>query len=276
MTKILVGTLVFLMCPLTLCAQEATGAAREIPPAPRKMAPDANPSFEVATIKPSDPQAQHRSFGKNGRTFRTHNVSLSELIRYAYDVHAKQILNEPAWFHENKFDIAAVPDQEGEPSDRQWKTMLKQLLADRFQLAFHRDKSVLSVYVLSVGKGGPKNLTKSESTATDFNLSIDPVPGGLGMSAQNATMTNFAVFGLQGAVLDRPVLDQTGLAGRFDFVLKWMPDESQTAGLAVAQSDAPQAGLFTAIREQLGLKLEAAKAPADVLIIDHAQPPSTN
>jgi uncharacterized protein (TIGR03435 family) len=96
---------------------------------------------------------------------------------------------------------------------------------------------------------------------------------------RDGTMTNFAVFGLQGAVLDRPVLDQTGLPDRFDFAVKWLPDSSQFGGhMQMPQNDTAPAlpGLFTAVHEQLGLKLEATKAPADVMAIDKAEKPSAN
>ncbi len=108
--------------------------------------------------------------------------------------------------------------------------MVQKLLTDRFKLTFHHDKKELSVYVLTVRKGGPKNVTKSESPAPGFSIPIRPAPGGIAMSVRNGTMTNFAFFGQQGAVLDRPVLDQTGLTDRFDFTVTWAPDESQFGG----------------------------------------------
>ncbi len=90
-------------------------------------------------------------------------------------------------------------------------------------------------------------------------------------------MTDFAVFGLQSAVLDRPVLDQTGLKDKFDFSVTWTPDDSQFGGhMKVPSSDNPAPNLFTAIQEQLGLKLDAVKAPADVMVIDHVEKPSEN
>ena len=155
--------------------------------------------------------------------------------------------------------------------------MVQKLLADRFKLTFHRDKKELSVFAIVVGKNGPK-LTKS---AGDPN----GLPGlffrGLGdLPARNATMADFAGV-MQTAVLDRPVVDQTGLSGRFDFELKWTPDETQFAGLGVrvpAPSDdlAAPPDLFTAIQEQLGLKLQSTKAPVEVLVIDRVEKPSEN
>jgi uncharacterized protein (TIGR03435 family) len=259
-------------------ATNETAWAIPEPPAPAKpMAADANPVFEVATIKPSKPDTQGKGFMVRGRQFSTINTSLSDLITFAYGLHARQITGGPGWIESDKYDLAAKPDGEGQPNDKQWKTMVQKLLADRFKLTFHRDKKELSVYAIVVGKTGPK-LTKSDG---------DPngLPGlffrGLGvLPARNATMADFAGT-MQTAVLDRPVVDQTGLPGRYDFLLKWTPDETQFAGLGVKvppptdNADAPP-DLYTAIQQQLGLKLEPTKAPVEVLVIDRAEKPSEN
>lgn len=264
--------------PLPLNMVRATkDTAWDIPEPPARMAADADPSFDVATVKPSKPDAQGKGFLSRGRTESTFNTSLADLIEFAYDVHAKQIIGGPEWLDTAKYDISGVPDKPGQPSYEQEKIMMQKLLADRFQLTFHHDKKELSVYVLSVAKGGPKNLTKSASTQEGFSIPISPAQGGIKLSVRNGTMTNFAVFGLQGAVLDRPVLDQTGLKDRFDFAVTWMPDDSQFGGhVRIPPSDTSAPGLFTAIQEQLGLKLDAVKAPADVLVIDRAEKPSAN
>jgi len=163
------------------------------------------------------------------------------------------------------------------PNDKQLKSMLKKLLADRFQLKFHTDKKELSVYALVPAKTGPK-LTKSEADAGSL-------PGlffrGLGkLNVRNATMLDFTQL-MQEAVLDRPVVDQTGLTGRWDFTLNWTPDESQFGGIGIkvpAPSDKVDAPppLFTAIQEQIGLKLDPTKAPVDVMVIDKAERSSDN
>jgi uncharacterized protein (TIGR03435 family) len=241
------------------------------------MAPDASPVFEVATIKPSDPDRPGKAFTVRGRQFATINTTLGDIITFAYGIHAKQITGGPAWLETEKYDLSAQPDGEGQPNERQWKTMLQKLLADRFKLAFHRDKKELSVYAITVGKNGPK-LTKSEGNPNGL-------PGlffrGLGnLPVTNATMADFAGV-MQGAVLDRPVVDQTGLSGRWDFTLKWTPDEFQFGALGVRvppptnAADAPP-DLFTAVQEQLGLKLDSTKAPAEVFVIDRVEKPSEN
>jgi uncharacterized protein (TIGR03435 family) len=265
--------------PLNLkhVTEETAWPIPEPPVRLKPMAADASPVFEVATIKPGNPEAQGKGIMVRGRNFSTINTSLSDLITFAYGLHARQITGGPAWLESEKYDLVAKPDGEGQPNDKQWKGMVQKLLADRFKLTFHRDKKELSVFAIVVGKNGPK-LTKS---AGDPN----GLPGlffrGLGdLPARNATMADFAGV-MQRAVLDRPVVDQTGLSGRFDFELKWTPDETQFAGLGVrvpAPSDdlAAPPDLFTAIQEQLGLKLQSTKAPVEVLVIDRVEKPSEN
>jgi uncharacterized protein (TIGR03435 family) len=267
--------------PLPLDLRRATNetawAIPEVPKPLPPMAADANPAFEVATIKPSKPDQPGKGFRVRGRTFSTINTNLSDLMTFAYGLHAKQIVGGPAWFETEKYDIEAQPDQPGQPNDKQLKSMVKKLLTERFKLTFHQEKRELSVYALTVGKSGSK-LTKSEG---DPNGLPSMFFRGLGvLPVTNATMGDFANV-MQTAVLDRPVVDQTGLTGRFNFTLTWTPDESQFGGMGIKvpppgdKPDAPP-GLFTAIQEQLGLKLDATKAPVDVLVIDHVEKPSDN
>jgi uncharacterized protein (TIGR03435 family) len=266
--------------PLPLDLKRATAETAWVIPEPPKplkpMAADANPVFEVATIKPSKPDRPGRAITMNGVNFATINTTLGDLIAFAYGVHAKQIISGPAWLETEKYDLSARPEAEGMPNQKQLKTMVQKLLGDRFKLSFHRDKKELSVYAITVAKGGPK-LAKSEA---------DPngLPGlffrGRGvLPARNANMGDLASV-LQGAVLDRPVVDQTGLSGKFDFTLTWTPDQFQFPGFpagppAAENPDAPP-DLFTAMQQQLGLKLESTKAPAEVLVIDRVEKPSEN
>lgn len=267
--------------PLPLVLTRATKATEwtipEPPPKLPPMAADANPEFEVATIKPSKPDQQGKGFMVKGREFDTMNTSLIDLITFAYGIHPKQIVGAPDWAGTDKYDLTAKPDGEGQPNDKQWKTMIQKLLADRFKFTFHHDKRELPVYTLVVAKGGSK-MTKSEGDPNGlpslFFHGLGDLPG------RNATVADFAGV-MQTAVLDRPVVDQTGLTGRFDFTLKWTPDESQFGGLGIKvppPSDKPDAppNLYQAIQEQMGLKLDPVKAPADVLVIDHVEKASAN
>lgn len=246
-------------------------------PPPKPMAADANPGFEVATIKPSNPDTPGQSIlvGRGGSNlFTTTNTTLSDLITFAYGIHVRQVTGGPGWLETEKYDITAKPDQAGIPNATQVRTMIQKLLAERFQLAFHRDKKELSAFTITVAKTGPK-LTKSE---TGGNL---PGFGGRGPGSiivQNSTMEEFAGF-LQARILDRPVVDQTGLAGKFTFTLSWRPDQLAAPGPNAPPLPADlesRSDLYTAIQEQLGLKLEATKAPVEVFVIDRVEKPSEN
>jgi uncharacterized protein (TIGR03435 family) len=255
--------------------------AQNIPQdSPKRMAPDANLAFDVATIKSSDPDQPGWTLAISGRHFVTANTNMNDLISYAYGLHAKQIVNGPHWFLTDKFDIDGVPDAEGQPSRQQFRTMVQKLLADRFKLAFHHDKKELGVYAITVGKGGPKLIPSASGPNDPTGFGFGPL--GV-LTIKNLTIQAFANV-IQRTVLDRPVVDQTGLTGRFDFLLKWTPDDSQFAQLrgagviAPPPVDEPNAppGLYIAIQEQLGLKLEPRRAPDDVIVIDHVEKPSAN
>ena len=175
----------------------------------------------------------------------------------------------------DKYDIVAKPDQEGIPNGVQLKTMVRDLLEDRFKLAFHREEKELSAFSLTVGEDGVK-MTTSQSGG---NL---PGFGGRGPGAigvRNSTMQEFSQF-LQARIADRPVVDQTGLGtSRYDFTLSWRPDGLSTtpAGAAPLPAEVEsRPDIFTAMQEQLGLKFQAVKAPVDVLIIDGVEEPSEN
>ncbi|HKT80644.1 MAG TPA: TIGR03435 family protein [Vicinamibacterales bacterium] len=262
--------------PLNLVRANADTAwtIPEPPAALQPMSADANPGIEVATIKPSPAGRQGKGFTIRGRQFLTINTSASDLITFAYSVHARQVSNGPEWLESIRYDVTILPDQEGIPNDKQLRELAGKLLAERFNFAFHHEQKELAVYALMVGKNGHK-LTKSD---------LDPsglpslVFRGLGvLPARNASMANFAGV-MQSAVLDRPVVDQTNLEGRYDFTLNWTPDETQFGGLGIRvppPSDTAAApGLFTAVQEQLGLRFESTRAPADVIVIDRLDKPT--
>jgi len=263
---------------LTRATPETTWTIPEPPPPPKVMPADAKPSFEVATIKPSRPEERFSLLVNRSGMLNTTATSLSDLIKFAYNVHPRQISHGTAWLESDKFDITGKPDVPGTPSIAQLRSMVQQLLADRFQLKFHREPKELSAYAITVLKTGPK-LTKNDSNPNGL-----PGYGGggpRGMVVRNSTIAEWAAV-LQANLLDQPVVDQTGLgSNRYDFILKWTPDQAQLqlanpgAPPAPADPDAPP-DLFTAFEQQLGLKLVSTKAPVDVLVIDRAEKPSEN
>jgi len=249
-----------------------------IPAAPPKipaMSADADPSFEVATIKPSKPGVPGKVITMRGTRFIAMNATLADLIAVAYSVQQSQVMGGPKWLSFDKFDIDGEPDAPGAPNHQQEATMVGKLLADRFQLKFHRETKNMSAYVLTVAKNGPK-MQKDDSNGVPTlyfpQLGI--------FFVRDASMDEVAQV-IQLTVFDRPVVNETELEGKWDFILKWTPDESQFSGLGMKvppPSDAADAPppLFTAIQEQIGLKLEGGKAAVPVLVIDHVEPPSPN
>ena len=244
----------------------------------KPMAADADPSFDVATIKPN-PSGGTRLQGlyPKGRHMMVVNGSLEDVVTFAYGVQVKQLVGLPGWSSNDRYDIDAVPDQPGTPNLQQMRGIFRKLLADRFQLTFHHEKRELAAYVLTVGKTGQK-LTPTQLQGPLPGFGASPAPGGLTIHLANGTMTDFTDF-LQMLVLDKPVVNQTGIAGRYDANVTFLPDQTQFNGNPpkLPTSDVPDApDLFTAIQRQLGLNLVAEKTQVDVLAIDHVEKPSPN
>jgi uncharacterized protein (TIGR03435 family) len=196
------------------------------------------------------------------------------VITFAYDLHERQVSGGPAWLSTDKFEIAIKPDTPGQPNVQQTKILFQKALVDRFQFKYHMEKKELSVYAITQP---PNTKHKMAEAAPGQNLPslLFPRPGLL--PARNATMKDFAEV-LQTAVLDRPVINQTTLQGRFDFTLDWTPDEFQftSFGPLPKLPDTGKPNIFQAFQDQLGLKLESTKAPTDVIVIDKAEKPSDN
>jgi uncharacterized protein (TIGR03435 family) len=260
--------------PLNLvrATPETAWAIPEAVPPPKTMSAAAEPVFEVATIKPSETANVSLRLSPGG-TFEATGASLSDLIRFAYDLHARQIIGGPAWLQSERYDVTGKPDKPGRPSEEQLKSMVRKLLVDRFQLTFHNERKELSVYAIVVSKSGPQLIENDSDPNGLPTFGVGP----RALRLTNATMTEFARI-LQASILDRPAVDQTGLgSARYDFMMKWTPDASPP-GRAEIPADIAGAppDFFTAFQEQLGLKLQPAKAPVDVLVIDHVEKPSAN
>jgi uncharacterized protein (TIGR03435 family) len=248
-----------------------------IPEPPKSMPADAKPKYDVVTVKPSVPNAPGKLFTMRGRQVLTINTTVNDLITFAYSLQTKEVLNAPSWMDE-KYDVDGVPDVVGQPNIHQFRMLIADALVQRFGLKFHTEQREMSAYALTVAKGGPK-LTVSTARKDS--------PGGFGFGAlgklrvSNFTMKEFC-HGMQEAVMDKPVVDQTGLTEHYDFNLNWQPDQSQFAsfGAHIQPPDPndpnPLPSLYTALQEQLGLKMESTKANVDVMVIDHIDKPSAN
>ena len=264
-----------------LVAMAATGLAAEAQTSvapPKMMAADADPSFDVATIKPNNSGVPiMQDLRIDGRRFVTRNSSLEDLIAFAYRVQGKQIVGAPEWLNQERYDLTAVPGGEDTPSMRQVGIMVQKLLKDRFGLTFHHETREMPAYVLTVAKNGPK-LTAPVSPGPLPTIGFRPASNGLTLLDLNGTLAGFTGL-LQVMVLDRPVVDQTGIAGIFDVQVTFTPDDSEFKGQRMVPPTDPASaapGLFDAVQQQLGLKLSAQKAQVDVISIDHVERPSPN
>ena len=223
----------------------------------RGQSPDAaTASFEVASIKVSDPShVGAQVFLPGPGRFTALTATLKDLIQFAYNIRPSQISGGPHWCESEAYDITAKTA--GAPSSDQLHAMMRTLLEDRFQLKIRRETRELPVYFLVVTKRGP---ALPEAAAA-----------GRGVGLQKRQLARlWCRFGTLAKVLsghvDRLVIDQTGLKGFYNFALEWTADDSDPAGTSLLQ----------ALQEQLGLKLEAAKSPVEVLAIDRAERPSQN
>jgi uncharacterized protein (TIGR03435 family) len=212
--------------------------------------------FQVATIKPSAPDTP-KVMQIRGNRFATEGATVVDLLVYAYNVHPSQIVGGPDWLSTARFDLVADPETEKRPSSDEMKAMVGRLVADRFHLVLKHEKRVLPAYAI-VRISKEIRFTRNDS---------DPqgIPAG-----GNGTLANFAAFLQRFAAteVNRPVVDQTGISGHFDFDLHYTP-----AAATEPEPGSPP-GLFTAIQEQLGLKLEPVRAAVDVLQVESVSQPT--
>jgi uncharacterized protein (TIGR03435 family) len=249
--------------------------AQSSPPSQSQSAPPAAPVFDVAAIHKHIPEPHERSHivNSSGR-FTTINVDLKSIIQWAYDLPESRIVGGPSWIGSARWNIEAKADNaldmqksyDSAAAQLEKQRMVQALLADRFHLMAHQETRELPVYHLIVAKGGAKFLeTKAESSKFDRWNNRMELQGG---------DNTVAVLAEQLAeVLGRVVVDKTGIQGRYKIMLKWTPDDRADASAASADSGP---SIFTALEEQLGLKLESAKGPVSVLVIDRAEMPSEN
>jgi uncharacterized protein (TIGR03435 family) len=249
-------------------------------PAPR---PAFN-EFEVAAIKPAaDDQSGAFIRMQSAHRFYAKNYSLKSLVGAAYNLTPRAISGGPAWVVSDHYDILAGTPGEIQPNLDEQMSMLRKLLADRFKLQFHREEKEFSIYALTIAKNGPK---LKESTAPPDKLPelVGVVfPDRVLLPARNATLAEFASHFMNRGVLDRSVVDKTGLSGKYDFDLEWADDETQFGGKLRKRASAgdgddgkDKPDFFTAVQQQLGLRLDATKGPVDVLVIDQVERPSEN
>jgi uncharacterized protein (TIGR03435 family) len=222
-----------------------------------RVAPTA---FEVASIKPNNTGGRGSStHSRPGGEIMMENVSLKQIIQMAYDVRNFS-LNGPDWMDTVRFDILAKPPSEVNRDEM--KVLIQSLLVDRFKLQVHRETKTMSAYELVAAKGGIK-LKPVEPGPGGTNSNTNAGKGVL--TAQKTSMANFANW--LGTRLDRPVVDKTEATGVFDIKLEFSIQENQGAEVDVTAGPT----IYTAIQEQLGLKLVAQKLPVEILVVDHLE-----
>jgi uncharacterized protein (TIGR03435 family) len=221
------------------------------------------PQLEVASVKPSGAAANATSgiYSGQGR-IDAHNVTLKRCIIGAYRVGPNQVVGGPAWLDDDRFDILATADRVTN-SDSELMDVLKTILSDRFKLKHHLETRTMTAYVLEVAAKGPK-LEKAEEGDPSTNTTGNN--GAIAIDARRITMDGL-VRTLARSV-DLPVINRTGLEGAYNFKLQWTRDQSQNRPDDVS--------IFTAIQEQLGLRLRSEKVPVEVIVIDFAEKPSEN
>jgi bla regulator protein blaR1 len=267
-------------------APQAQGAAAQLP------------VFEVSTVKPnkSGDGGTRIMFTPDGVSYT--GIPVQMLLRDAFGVEDDRILGAPGWVTTDRFDIEAKVDASDAPKLKdlkfeQRRQMLVPLLVDRFNLKFHDEIKELPTYALVIAKSGTK-LHEAKPGDTYPNGMKGPDgqahAGAMMMGRGKITGQGVSIAMLLGALLrqgiDRTVVDRTGLTGNYDFTLEWTPDNAPPAmtggseggrpvNSAPSQSDAGPS-IYTALEEQLGLKLESQKGPVDVIVIDHVEQPSPN
>lgn len=254
-------------------------ATASVPEPPRSMPAGAKPKFDVVTVKRSSPDSPGKGLEFRGRQLLARNFNVDDLIMLGYGVHTKQIVGAPGWFDTELFDVEGIPDTPGPPNPKQMGYLMQDLLAQRFGLRMHHEHRQLSVFAITLAKGGPKMQVSPAAPEDQPGFAFRSFGD---LSVHNMTIADFANW-MQATVTDRPMVDQTGLKDRYDFTLKWTPDDSQFAqfrstGSMPARKDDPNAppALNDAARLQLGLRIEPVKAMDDVLVIDQASHPSAN
>jgi uncharacterized protein (TIGR03435 family) len=272
-------TRALLFFPLVIAANSA---AQTAPPL----------AFDVATVKLMDANNPHPpSVNISGDRFAATGMTLKELVKIAYDLNYgtdQQISGGPAWFGSTRFDVEAKVDEslsvelQKHPEERgpQIRQMLRGLLTERFKLTVHHQSVELPIYEMVMAKSGSKLMPSIPPSSPDPK---DPATkprswirfAGKGLlEGNNADApTLVTVLSMQPELGGRLVVDKTGLKGKYDFTLKWTPETGQSGETQGADTGP---SLFTALQEELGVKLQSTKAPVDTIVIDHVELPAAN
>jgi len=252
--------------------------------------------FEVASIKPSDPAAGGMQIGVSpGGVFTAKRVTVKALIQQAYGIRDFQISGAPGWTDTERYDIIAkgkgtdvsdaeirkMTDAQRNAFQAEFLVKVQMLLGDRFQLKVHRESKELPVYALVIAKNGPKIRAAEDRDVTRTGLTLRPGDG-RNLEITGARMPLGSLARTLSDQAGRTVLDKTGLKGNYDFKMTFtpgmghLPEPGDGTGTSGADPGRDGPSLFTALQEQLGLRLEAQKGAVEVVVIDHVEKPSAN
>ena len=243
------------------------------------------PAFDVVSVKPTQTAADGAPIEspQNGDGITMRNVTTHEMIDYAYSFHHPELVSGlPEWAKTKNYDLAAkVTDANlaafRKLNQEQRRQMLQAVLAERFQLKVHREPKQAPIYALVVGKKGVKMKESQDRTSVTTGTLLPTAKGITGKAVQMATLALM----LSRLDLGREVVDRTGLTGRYDFTLRCAPTEAMRPVIngqmqPISEEDVALPSIFTALQEQLGLKLEPTKGSIEGLVIDHIEQPSEN
>jgi uncharacterized protein (TIGR03435 family) len=290
--KLLAAAIVFAVLATTAPAQSSPPLPPPPPGVPVQMPDRSDPSikipqFDVISVKPSKDNRTRVQFTPDG--MRGTAVTTQFLLFEGFGgINQNQVIGEPSWSTTDGFDIEAKVAAADLPTMakmtfEQRRTMFQQILADRFKLVAHHEMRELPIYELIIGKSG----SKLKESVPDDPASTTPRRKGMMFGPGKVTATDGSLSMFITALsrqLGRIIVDKTGLTGNYDFTLEWTPDEGgppqskpqDGSTPSAANAPDPGASVFTAIQEQLGLKLESTKGPVDVVVIDHIEKPTEN
>jgi bla regulator protein blaR1 len=230
-------------------------------------------SFEVASIRLHKTQVQSVGFQLSGPRFMGEALCADSLVTYAYNVKDYQVSGTPNWADSHnltcdRYDLSAKAEGDEPLKTDQARAMLQSLLAERFHLQLHREMKDMPVYALVVGKNGHK--LKANTSDEQGGLRMRGGSNGIELTSAGAELSVLVNQISNHNGVDRIVLDRTWLTGKYDYTLTW------SSPLAAAGGDSNSVSIFTALQEQLGLRLEPQRAPIEVLAVDHLERPSEN
>jgi uncharacterized protein (TIGR03435 family) len=237
------------------------------------MAANADPAFEVATIKPSGPDQNTIDVNLTGRPVTVRGVSAGELIKIAYNVRGRQVLGGPSWMGRNPYDVTGIPDAPGMPSEDQGRTMVRKLLAERFHLAARTEQQDFPVLAMTLDPKGPRPTPSNPNFNAGGNILIRQDGDDMLYQYSGVTIAQF-LAAMMNKFRDKQIVDKTGLTGLYDITLRMPASAFQGPGGHGPEDE--RAGAFIAGAEKAGFKFVSKKEPIPVVIVDHIDPPTPN